>query len=223
MPSVPSFLLCRQQSLRSSFSHAFASPLHGPLVEVTGCATDEKLWVEFCVCSASFMFTIASDTRCVAFILGALRFGAMILTLRLLGTGPRTPHSHIAKCVLVPHVLFFSRLAGFDLWLTWLCNFASYCHFSSLQSLSIYVFISFMTFMTCCWDRKHYIEWDERVSQKQPELQQITTFHLGRILVYPTKTMEGLWLHLMDDSPYISWDGVRPTLKNGIFTTAWIT
>ena len=27
----------------------------------------------------------------------------------------------------------------------------------------------------------------------------------------------------MDDSPYISWDGVRPTLKNGIFTTAWIT
>ena len=40
MPSVPSFLLCRQQSLRSSFSHAFASPLHGPLVEVTGCATD---------------------------------------------------------------------------------------------------------------------------------------------------------------------------------------
>ena len=53
MLSIPSFFLCRQQSLRSSFSHAFASPLHGPLVEVTWCTTDEKLWAKFCIASST--------------------------------------------------------------------------------------------------------------------------------------------------------------------------
>ncbi len=35
---------------------------------------------------------------------------------------------------------------------------------------ALYVFISFMSFMTCFWDRKHYVEWDEWVSQKQTKL-----------------------------------------------------
>lgn len=88
MPSIPSFRSCRQQSLRSSFSHAFASLLHGPLVEVTWCATNEKLWVKFCVCSVLFMFTIASDASkgCCVHIGSFKIWSYDTKTLRLLGT-----------------------------------------------------------------------------------------------------------------------------------------